>query len=102
MTTRRRFVLTLPAAALALAVRRTASAETAKVEETDPAAMALGYRQDAGKVDAKKFPTFAVGHNCSNCQLFQGKAGEQWGACGALGGKLVNAKGWCIAWTKKA
>jgi hypothetical protein len=102
MTTRRRFVLTIPAAALALVAFRAASAQAVKLEETDPIAASLGYRHDANKVDAKKFPTFAADHNCANCQLFQNKAGDTWGACGAVGGKLVSAKGWCVAWAKKA
>ncbi|MFO1323525.1 MAG: high-potential iron-sulfur protein [Burkholderiales bacterium] len=102
MSTRRRFILVVPAAALALAASPTASAQAAKLEETDPQAVALGYRHDATKVDAKKFPAYAAGHNCANCQLFQGKPGEALGACGAVGGKLVNAKGWCVAWVKKA
>jgi hypothetical protein len=102
MTTRRRFILIVPAAALALATARTASAQAAKLEETDPQAVALGYRHDATKIDAKKFPAYAPGHNCANCQLLQGKPGEALGACGAMGGKLVNAKGWCVAWVKKA
>ena len=102
MTTRRRFVLTVPSAALALATVRSVSAQAAKLEETDPQAVALGYRHDATKVDAKKFPAYAAGHNCANCQLFQGKPGEALGACGVMGGKLVNAKGWCVAWVQKA
>jgi hypothetical protein len=102
MTNRRRFVMTIPAAAFALATARTASAQAAKLEETDPQAVALGYRHDATTVDAKKFPAYAAGHNCANCQLFQGKPGEALGTCGAMGGKLVNAKGWCVAWVKKA
>ena len=102
MTSRRHFVLTIPAAALSLVAFRTASAQATKLEETDPIAVSLGYRHDAGKADAKKFPAFAPGRNCANCQLYQGKAGEAWGPCGAVGGKLVNAKGWCVAWVKKA
>ncbi len=102
MTTRRHFILTVPAAALALSTARAASAQAVKLEETDAQAVALGYRHDATKVDAKKYPAYAPGHNCGNCQLFQGKPGEPWGACAAVGGKLVNAKGWCAAWVKKA
>jgi hypothetical protein len=102
MTTRRRFILIVPAAALAVATARTASAQAGKLEETDPQAVALGYQHAATKIDAKKFPAYALGHNCANCQLFQGKPGEALGACGAMGGKLVNAKGWCVAWVKKA
>jgi L-asparaginase II len=102
MTSRRRFLITLPATALSFAATRAQAAEPARVDESDPQATALGYRHDATKVDAKRYPTYVAGHNCANCQLFQGKPGEAWGGCGALGGRLVNAKGWCIAWAKKA
>jgi hypothetical protein len=102
MTSRRHFVLAIPAAALSLVTIRAAYAQATKLEEADPIAVSLGYRNDASKVDAKKFPAFAAGSNCANCQLYQGKAGEASGACGAVGGKLVNSKGWCVAWAKKA
>ncbi len=104
MTTRRNFVLvSLPAAALAAFAAPTVSAQQpAKLDESDRTAVSLGYRHDASKVDAAKYPTYAAGHNCGNCQLFQGMAGEAWGACPAVGSKLVNAKGWCVAWVKKA
>lgn len=101
MTTRRTFLLvSLPAAALLLGAR--ASAQPARLEESDPVAISLGYRHDAAKVDAKKFPSYVAGRNCANCQLFQAKGGEEWAPCTAVGGKLVNAKGWCAAWVKKA
>jgi High potential iron-sulfur protein len=102
MTTRRQFVLTaVPATALLLGARG-ASAQPAKLEESDPAAVALGYKMDATKVDAKKFPTYKAGNVCSNCQLYSGKANDATGPCAAFGGKLVSAKGWCSAWAKKA
>lgn len=102
MPNRRRFILSIvPASALALGVRP-ASAEAARLAENDPQAVALGYVHDATKLDAKKFPRYAAGQLCSNCQLFQGKSGEEWGPCSAFAGKLVNAKGWCSAWVKKA
>ena len=102
MTTRRQFVLTaVPATALLLGAR-TASAQAAKLEESDPAAAALGYKMDATKVDATKFPTYKAGNVCSNCQLYSGKANDATGPCAAFGGKLVAAKGWCSAWAKKA
>ena len=103
MTTRRNFILhAIPAATLVLATSGLASAQAAKVAETDPAALGLGYKHDASKVDTKKYPGYAAGRNCANCQLYMGKASDPWGACGAMGGKLVNAKGWCIAWATKA
>ena len=72
------------------------------MDEKDPAAVGLGYSSDTTKVDAKKYPTWAAGNTCANCQLYTGKAGDASGPCAAFGGKLVEAKGWCSAWVKKA
>ena len=103
MTTRRNIVLKLIPSAAALAfVGRAMSAEAARLEESDSLAVALGYQHDGSKVDGKKFPTYAAGKNCAACQLYTGKVGEPWGVCSAVGGKQVNAKGWCAAWAKKA
>jgi hypothetical protein len=102
MTTRRKFIAAIPAGAVALALARTATAAAAKLEESDPAAVALGYKHDVSQVDAKKFPTFKPDHHCGNCALYQGKATDEWAPCGAFGGKLVANKGWCAAWAKKA
>ena len=103
MTNRRNFIFkTLPGVALAITASHSAFAEAAKLEETDPAAAALGYKHDATKVDAKKYPTYAAGNNCAGCQLYQGKASDAWAPCGVMGGKQVNAKGWCVAYAKKA
>jgi hypothetical protein len=103
MTTRRQFLsTTLPAATLALLGARSASAQPARLDEKDPQAVAIGYLHDAGKVDAKKHTQWAAGRNCANCQLYQGKASDAWAPCSVVGGKQVNAKGWCIAWIKKA
>lgn len=103
MTTRRHFVLaTIPAAALATLAARTASAQAAKLEETDRTAVALGYKHDATKVDKAKYPAYVAGRNCANCQLFAAKGDQEWAPCAAVGNRLVNAKGWCVAWVKKA
>lgn len=103
MATRRQFILrTMPAAAALLAGGTAAFAQPARLDEKDPQAVGLGYKHDAGKVDPKKYPQWAAGRNCANCQLYAAKAADSWGPCGAVGGKLVNAKGWCIAWVRKA
>jgi len=103
MTTRRTFVFKIiPATAVLLGTGGAVFAQAAQLSESDPTAAALGYKQDATTVDAKKFPAYVAGHSCGNCALFQGKAGEASGPCAAFGGKLVNAKGWCSAWAKKA
>ena len=99
-------VLGLPAIPVvvetAFAQAKPAAGALPVLSPTEPAAKALGYIEDATKVDAKKFATYAAGRNCANCNLFQAKAGDAWGACAAVGGKQVNAKGWCVAWVKKA
>jgi hypothetical protein len=67
----------------------------------DPTAQALGYTEDATKVDAAKFPTHAAGTSCSSCNFFSaGSTG--YGPCQLFPGKAVNAKGWCSGYTKKA
>jgi hypothetical protein len=103
MTTRRHIAFaTVAPAALAALGARAASAQPAKQRESDQAAVSLGYMHDASKVDKAKDPTFASGHECSNSQLFQGKASEQWAACPAVGDKRVDAKGGCVARVKTA
>lgn len=103
MSTRRQFMMTLvPAAAALSAVSFGAHAADNHADEKDPAAAGLGYKHDATKVDAKKYPTYKAGNVCGGCQFFQGKAGDAWGACPLLGGKQANAKGWCSGFAKKA
>jgi hypothetical protein len=72
-----------------------------KLEESDPVATALGYKEDTTKVDAAKYPLHKPEQNCLNCALYQGKPGEASGPCAAFGGKLVTAVGWCSVWAKK-
>jgi len=99
---RRRFI-NLTAAGLAATpfanalVSGTALAVDA-VSESEPTAVALGYKMDAAKASNRKDPT-AV---CGNCTLYSGKSDAADGPCSVFGGKLVNAKGWCTAWAKKA
>ena len=59
--------------------------------------MALGYKMDATKASNRKDKTA-----CGNCSLYSGKPGASDGPCSVFGGKLVNGKGWCTAWVKKA
>ncbi len=110
----RRNALTLLGAAGALAVvglRATAAAAQAKaaggqelphVADTDPTAKALGYTEDASKVDKTKFTTYKAGSKCSLCNFFQGTAGAAYGPCQIFPGKSVNANGWCASFSAKA
>jgi len=99
-TNRRVFMLTLAAGTSALATS-TAMAQ-AKLDEKDPTAVALGYVADSTKADKKKYPKHDAAQKCSNCQLFQGKAGAAEGPCPLFPGKSVAANGWCASWVKKA
>jgi hypothetical protein len=101
MTTRRVFMMqsVLGASALASGV---AMAAAPMVAETDANAKGLGYVADSAKADAKKYPKHAATQMCSNCALYQGKAGAASGGCPLFAGKEVAAKGWCSAYAKKA
>ncbi|MDB6086681.1 MAG: High potential iron-sulfur protein [Gammaproteobacteria bacterium] len=90
--------LALGAAATALAVRRTLGAEAQKLDVKDPAAVALGYVEDATQVDMKKYPAFVKGSTCENCLQLQGMAGSSYRPCGLFPGKLVSVSGWCSGW----
>lgn len=75
--------------------------QPAKFEETDPMAIALGYKEDTTKVDKVKYPNHKPEQKCNNCALYQGKAGDPSGPCAAVGGKLVTESGWCSVWAQK-
>ncbi|MDR5773871.1 MULTISPECIES: high-potential iron-sulfur protein [unclassified Caballeronia] len=96
--TRRKFVLMSAGASASLWLIR-ADAAAAHLNETDPAAAAVGYREDAAKVDRTKYPNFAAEQSCGNCSLFQGKSTDAWGGCTLFGDKLVAGKGWCASYT---
>lgn len=103
MTTRRHFIQLVPLAGAALAAASAAqAADLPMVGEKDPQAAALGYVPDAAKADKAKFPKYAAGQQCANCQLFQGKAGDAAGPCPLFAGEQVSSKGWCSAYVKKA
>jgi hypothetical protein len=70
--------------------------------ESDPTAKALGYAEDASKVDKTKFPAYKPGAMCSTCNFFQGKPGDAYGPCQIFPGKSVSAKGWCASYSPKA
>jgi len=101
MTNRRVFILqsVIGTSALASGV---AMAAAPMVAETDANAKGLGYVADTAKADAAKYPKHTAAQMCSNCALYQGKAGSTSGGCPLFAGKEVTAKGWCSAYAKKA
>lgn len=94
--------LAFGAAGVVQPTRRVAAADLPHITSTDPMAVALGYHEDAHKVDPKQFPTYVAGQTCSSCLQLKGTAGELWRPCSVLPGKLVNSNGWCKVYVKKA
>ena len=91
--------LALTTVTAALVVRRSAAAEPVKLSVKDPAAVALGYVEDAAQVDAKKYPAYVKGSACENCLQLQGKPGDAYRPCSLFTGKVISVKGWCSGWT---
>ena len=91
--------LALTTVAAALVVRRSAATEPVKLSVQDPAAVAVGYLEDAAQVDVKKYPAYVKGSTCENCLQLQGKSGDAYRPCSLFTGKVVSIKGWCSAWT---
>lgn len=68
---------------------------------TEPAAKALGYIEDATKVDAKANPTFKAGQHCANCLQWADKNRKAaTSKCNLFPGKMVKSGGWCKVWVK--
>lgn len=102
MTSRRHFIMLLPAAGALVTTGPARAQGAALVSEKDAQAVALGYVSDATKADKAKYKQYAAGQHCAACALFQGAAGAADGACPIFSGKQVSAKGWCSAYVKKA
>ena len=79
-----------------------AFAQAPALAESDPQAVALGYKADSTKVDKAKFPKHEAAQKCNNCALYQAKATDAMGGCPLFAGKQVAGPGWCSAWVKKA
>lgn len=99
---RRTFVIQSVVGAGALATAGLAQAQAPLVQDTEPQAVALGYKNDATKVDKAKYPKYAPDQQCSTCALYQGKPTDAAAGCPLFAGKQVAAKAWCSAWAKKA
>jgi hypothetical protein len=77
-----------------------AAADAAPVNRlgvADPAALAVGYVEDASRVDRRQNPGFVPGNDCNSCVQLQGQKGD-YGPCALFPGKVVNVHGWCKAW----
>jgi hypothetical protein len=97
---RRQFIIYSSASLAGLGLSAQAQAQ-AMLGEAEPAAAGLGYKEVATAVDKAKFPKYAAGQVCTNCQLYVAKTADA-GTCAIFPGKLVAGPGWCNAWVKKA
>jgi hypothetical protein len=101
-TTRRSFIMHTVGIAAVAAVGRPALAAATLVDETDPAAQALGYTADASHVDRAKYPRFNEKQRCGNCQFYQGKPSDTSAQCALFGARQVSGDGWCNAYQSRA
>ena len=92
----------ISAAGSLLLGRSANAAESARLDESDPTAAALGYRKDTTQVDAAKYPQHKPTQICADCRYFQAKGQSEWGPCSIFAGKgAVHAKGWCAAFATR-
>jgi High potential iron-sulfur protein len=101
-TSRRAFVMTVVAGGGALAASRASAQAAPALSESDPQAVALGYKADNTKVDKAKYPQHTATQMCGGCNFFQGKPADATAPCQLFAGKQVASKGWCSAFAKKA
>ncbi len=91
----RRLALGLTLAPLAgLGPRAADAADLPLLSESDPAARALDYVEDAAKAQGAQ-----SGSLCSNCSVYGGANAAPAGPCTLFPGKWVKANGWCKAWS---
>jgi hypothetical protein len=117
----RRHVLTTFAAGAVLALLPKKQADAIQkpvpptvpaVDPEDPQAKALYYVPDAADLDQQGLNLPAdTGQRCSNCQLFSGTPGAEWGPCAIFSYRtdprtkqnlVVSSEGWCKAWAPRA
>jgi hypothetical protein len=109
MLRRRQFLVSAALVPAAVMLAQTAESAAAPapadlpaVNPNDALAKALGYVEDATKVDKKKYPQFKAGSHCANCKLVLGVDGAKRRPCSIFPGKSVSPAGWCISWAAKS
>jgi hypothetical protein len=96
---RRKFRVLSVCSASSLALAREAFADEPILAESDEQARRLGYKAVATTVDAKEFPSYKPGQDCSSCSLYQAGSDDKWGDCLLFSGKRVAAAGWCTSFS---
>ena len=75
--------------------------ELTELSETDPNALALGYKTDAISVEIAAYPSFDSEQACDNCLFYQTTNTDNIGPCKMFPGHSVSAIGWCSLYTPK-
>lgn len=74
------------------------------VSESEPTANAMGFHHDARKTDFALYPdrkkSTSKNQICKTCAQYT-ELNEGWGKCVILNKGVVNARGWCSAWSGK-
>jgi hypothetical protein len=101
MTSNPRRIFMLQAATASTTLMAGATwAQGKKLEENEPQAIALGYKEDSRTVDSKRFPKHNPSQTCTNCTIWRGKGGDA-GQCHLFSNRLLSGKGWCSQWVTK-
>lgn len=95
---RRQLIINTLLVAGCISSSNNSEASSPKLDPAEPTAKNVGYVEVAAKVDAKKYPTYAKGQTCANCSLVQLRYGPL-RPCSLFPGKMVDARGWCNAWS---
>lgn len=73
-----------------------------RLDPADPSAKAIGYIEDAAKIDPKKEPLFKPASRCRNCNFYQAVDAKADSApCTIFANQRVAGPGWCRAWAQK-
>ena len=104
--TRRRFVAATTgglAVIPALNLLAQEGGATPRLDETNPTAVAFGYKHEADAVDTTRFPKRATDEGktqfCDNCLHYKNaEEVDGWGPCAIFPNTVVAAKGWCNVW----
>lgn len=94
---RRAFIVTSMVSGAAALCAGRARAQLTRADESEPKALAVGYRHDSSTVDQNRYPKHQPGQRCEGCLAFYPSDDEadEWGECDLMSDRLVNKRGWC-------
>jgi hypothetical protein len=99
-TQRRTFIIQAALAAGSLGCAGVSRAAVKKIDESEPKAKSLGYRNDTTQVDRARFPKHSPSEKCNGCMAWLGTKSDAWAECDLLPDRSVAAVGWCSSYVK--